>query len=162
MIALSGVLDAINARGIRLYRTSDNSLQLEGDCPPELVEGIAEHRESLLRFAAASEEVKAAEASDNIRRQVEDYAVDTVRRYLPRHADERLARAVDTQDPAGVRREIERLKQQADTVDWACTLFPATMEIEAKHAAEAGGSHRNLTTLLHSEPAFIIGKHMRQ
>ena len=99
---------------------------------------MEQHRSSLLPYAAAAPEVKAAEASDNIRRQVEDYVEDIVQRYLPRQADERLARAVDTQDPAEVHREIERLKQQADTVDWACTLFTATMETEAKHAVEAG------------------------
>ena len=138
MIALSGVLDAINARGLKLYRTSGNGLQVEGDCPPELVEGIEEHRKRLLPFAAVSEEVKAAEASDNIRHQVEGLAQAMVERYLPKLMDERLARAVDTQDPDGVAREIERLKEQAAGIDWACTLFPVTMEVEAKHAVEAG------------------------
>lgn len=136
---LNAVVSAISDKGLRLYRTAED-LQVEGDCPPELAAAIKEHRASLLPFAAAAPEVKAAEASNHIRQQVEAFAVATVRSYLPRVVDEQLAKAVDTQDPAIVAKEIARLKEHFEVIDWASELFPLTMETEAKHAAESGAA----------------------
>ncbi len=139
MIDLGTVVSAISEKGIRLFRTA-TGLRVEGNCPPDLLEAIRAHQASLRPFAAAAEEVKAVEASNCIRQQLETFALAMVQRYLPRFIDEQLAQAVDTQDPATVTKEIARLKDRIDVIDWACEIFPFTMETEAKHAvaAEAG------------------------
>lgn len=137
MIDLTGVIDGINARGLKLFRTS-GGLRIEGDCPPDLQQAIAAHQASLRMIAKPEPEQQAKETADDIRQQVERYAEAIVKRYLPRLADERLASAVDTQEPAVVEKEIAKLIETADVLEWACGLFPVTMETEAKHAAKAG------------------------
>lgn len=139
MIDLNSVVQAISERGLKLIRTAD-SLRIEGDCPPELADGIKLHQASLLPFAAAAPEVKAADDSNRIRQQLEDHAEAIVKRYAPRLMDERLAKAVDTQNPDTVADEIVRIIEQADAVEWACLLFPQAMETEAKHAVESGAT----------------------
>ena len=137
MLTLQLVVEQVNERGLRLLRTGDG-LKVEGDCPPELAEAIREHQASLRMIAKPAPEDAAKETADDIRQQVERYAEAIVKRYLPRLTDEQLASAVDTQSPETVRDEIARLMAQASATDWACELFPIAMEVEAKHAAEAG------------------------
>jgi hypothetical protein len=138
MMLLSEVVGQIAERGIRLHRLTGDSLQAEGDCPPELAAAIAEHQAILRPFAAPTPEVKAIEDAECIREQIAEFANAIVQSYLPRLTDERLAQAVDTQNPEEVRAEIARLTEKADAIEWACLLFPLAMETEGKHSAEAG------------------------
>ena len=55
MIDLNGVIDGINSRGLKLFRTVD-SIRIEGNCPAELAEAIREHQVTLLPFVGIDPE----------------------------------------------------------------------------------------------------------